>query len=195
MLAGLDLIGKMPAGEPRFMVVFTDGEDLNSSYKREDVLRRHRGWKVSMPMRSITCRGREPTSSLPDLPAENRGQIWKAETGSNLVEIFQSVASKMQYYYVVSYLFPTTGKLAVTPAALTFDEIRTSDPRFLPPKGQRLREAQPPVAETALVAGIALGADAAAGDGFALQHRPLEGFRQQRQGSSGRTGRGRRSGG
>ena len=41
--------------------------------------------------------------------------------------IFQSVASKMQYYYVVSYLFPTTGSLAVVPDTLNIDDIKVFD--------------------------------------------------------------------
>jgi hypothetical protein len=33
MLAGVESIRNMPADEPKFMVVFSDGEDLNSSFK------------------------------------------------------------------------------------------------------------------------------------------------------------------
>jgi len=139
MLAGLDLIGKMPAGEPRFMVVFSDGEDLNSSYKPEDVLKAAQGIESFNAYVIDYMKGAGTDKFLARFAAENRGQIWKAESGSNLVEIFQSVASKMQYYYIVNYLFPITGKLAVTPAVLMFDEVRT-----LRPAAAALKEPQAP---------------------------------------------------
>jgi outer membrane protein OmpA-like peptidoglycan-associated protein len=41
----------------------------------------------------------------------------------NLISIFQSVASIMQYYYVVSYVLPPT----VDPTSLTIEEIKTID--------------------------------------------------------------------
>ena len=43
MLAGLDLIRTMPENEPKFMVVFSDGEDLNSAYKQDEVLKTMEG--------------------------------------------------------------------------------------------------------------------------------------------------------
>jgi len=55
------------------------------------------------------------------------GEVWKAASETNLVEIFQSVASRMQYYYILTYLFPTTGSLAVAPATLTIDEVQNID--------------------------------------------------------------------
>jgi len=126
MLAGVDLIGKMPAGEPRFMVVFSDGEDLNSSYKGADVLKAAQG-KESFNAYAIDyMQGAGTDKFLAKFASDNHGQIWKAESDSNLVEIFQSVASKMQYYYVVNYLFPTTGKLTVSPELLTIDEVVTA---------------------------------------------------------------------
>lgn len=126
MLAGIDLIAKMPAGEPRFMVVFTDGEDLNSSYNSADVLKVAQG-KESFNAYAIDyMQGAGTDKFLAKFANENHGQIWKATTDSNLVEIFQSVASKMQYYYVVNYLFPTTGGLTVSPEFLTIDEVITA---------------------------------------------------------------------
>lgn len=128
MLAGLDLVGRIPAGEPRFMVVFSDGEDLNSAYKREDVLKVAQGMEGFNAYAIDYHEGAATDKFLAKFAGDNRGQIWKAQTGSNLVEIFQSVASRMQYYYVINYLFPTTGTLTVSPAVLTFDEIRTTNP-------------------------------------------------------------------
>jgi len=164
MLAGLDLINKMPAGEPRFMVVFSDGEDLNSSYKREDVLKAAQGMESFNAYAIDYMQGVETDKFLARFAGENRGQIWKAETESNLVDIFQSVASRMQYYYVVNYLFPLTGKLAVTPAAVTFDEIRTTAAAEVAARDPKVPAGAVPPAETALVARI---------DASELMLRPL----------------------
>jgi len=164
MLAGLDLIGKMPAGEPRFMVVFSDGEDLNSSYSREDVLKAAQGMEGFNAYAIDYMQGVETDKFLARFAGENRGQIWKAETESNLVEIFQSVASRMQYYYVVNYLFPLTGKLAVTPAAVTFDEIRTAAAAEVAARDPKAPVGAAPPAETALIARI---------DASVLTLRPL----------------------
>lgn len=124
MLAGLDLISQMPAAEPRFMVVFSDGEDLNSAFKREDVKQAAKGLG-NFSAYAIDYKESPSTDKfLSDFASQNRGQIWKAKSDKNLVSIFQSVASKMQYFYVVSYEFLTTGKLTVAPLALTLNEVR-----------------------------------------------------------------------
>jgi outer membrane protein OmpA-like peptidoglycan-associated protein len=123
MLAGLDLIGKMPAAEPRFMVVFSDGEDNTSAYNRKDVLKAAQGVGLFNAYAIDFIEGPKKDKFLTEFTSENRGQIWKAESAMNLVPIFQSVASIMQYYYVVSYVLPPT----VAPASLTIEEIKTVD--------------------------------------------------------------------
>jgi outer membrane protein OmpA-like peptidoglycan-associated protein len=123
MLAGLELIGKMPATEPRFMVVFSDGEDLNSAYKRDDVFKAAQGVGLFNAYAIDFMPGSGKDRFLTKFTSENHGQIWKAASVTNLVPIFQSVASTMQYYYVVSYVLPPT----VAPASLTIEEIKTID--------------------------------------------------------------------
>lgn len=125
LLAGLDLIIKMPATEPRFMVVFSDGEDLNSVFKRDDVFMVARGLNRFKVYAIDYMERPAPDKFLTKLTSDSSGQIWKADSETNLVPIFQSVASKMQYYYVVNYQFPTTGTLSVAPTDLTIDEVKT----------------------------------------------------------------------
>lgn len=124
MLAGLELIRAMPADEPKFMVVFSDGEDLNSALKSEEVTGAAQGLARFDAYAIDYMPGPATDKFLAAFAARNRGTIWKATSETNLVPIFQSVASKMQYYYIVSYLFPPTGKLAVTPNRLVIDEVR-----------------------------------------------------------------------
>ena len=132
MLAGLELIRTTPANEPRFLVVFSDGEDLNSAYNENEVTRaaaevgRFNAYAIDYMPDAATDK------FLMTFAERNRGQIWKAKSETYLVPIFQSVASKMQYYYVVSYLFPTTGSLAVAPASLTINELAAFDPSSQP---------------------------------------------------------------
>jgi outer membrane protein OmpA-like peptidoglycan-associated protein len=123
MLAGLDLMGKMPAAEPRFMVVFSDGEDNTSAYNRKDVRMAAQTQELFNAYAIDFMPGPQKDKFLTEFTSENRGQIWKAASASNLISIFQSVATIMQYYYVVSYVLPPI----VAPAGLTIEEIKTID--------------------------------------------------------------------
>lgn len=126
IMAGLDLVGKAPESEPRFMVIFSDGEDLNSSVKSQDVVTA----AATVGKFNVYAIDYMPGSSvnkfLLEFASRNNGKTWKAQSESNLVPIFESVASKMQYYYVLDYRFPTTGTLAVSPQLLTVDEVATA---------------------------------------------------------------------
>jgi outer membrane protein OmpA-like peptidoglycan-associated protein len=126
MLAGLDAIDKLPATEPRFLVVFSDGEDLNSTVKSEVVFQAAKGLKRYSVYAIDYLEGPAPGKFLSKFAKDNNGQVFKAKSETNLVPIFQSVASKMEYYYVVTFQFPPTGKLAVAPASLTIDEVVTT---------------------------------------------------------------------
>jgi len=123
MIAGLGLIGQMPPTEPRFMVVFSDGEDLNSAYNRDDVVKAAQGLGLFNAYAIDFMPGPGKNRFLSQFSRQNHGLIWKAASAANLVPIFQSVASTMQYYYVVSYVLPPV----VTPASLTIEEVKTID--------------------------------------------------------------------
>ncbi|MBP1728652.1 MAG: OmpA/MotB domain protein [Deltaproteobacteria bacterium] len=127
MLAGLDLISKMPATEPRFLVVFSDGEDLNSKVKREEVLKAAQKLTGFNAFAIDYMESKKADKFLTTFATQNRGQIWKADAESNLVTVFQNVASKMQFFYVVSYIFPPSGKMTVVPASVTIEEVKTID--------------------------------------------------------------------
>lgn len=127
MTAGLEIVRMLPADAPKFMVVFSDGEDLNSAFKNDVVVKAAQGLARFDAYAVDYMPGEAINKFLADFAASNHGQIWKATSETNLVPIFQSVASKMQYFYVVSYLFPTTGKLVVTPESLTVEEVKTLD--------------------------------------------------------------------
>ena len=123
MLAGLDLIGKMPATDPRFLVVFSDGEDQTSAYMPSHVAKAAQGLGFFNAYAIDFMPRQERDKFLTDFASKNHGQILKASSATNIVSIFQSVASIMQYHYVVSYVLPPT----VAPAGLTIEEIKTLD--------------------------------------------------------------------
>ncbi|MCX6356284.1 MAG: hypothetical protein NT045_00120 [Candidatus Aureabacteria bacterium] len=123
MLAGLELIRTMPTTELRFMVVFSDGQDINSAFKSGDVIKtasdvgRFNAFAIDyMP-------GSQTDKFLTEFTKENRGQILKADSASGLGPLFKSISPKMQYYYVVNYALP----LMVSPAIVTIEEIKTID--------------------------------------------------------------------
>jgi outer membrane protein OmpA-like peptidoglycan-associated protein/Mg-chelatase subunit ChlD len=125
LLAGLYLCNKMPATEPRFMVVFSDGEDLNSAFKQDEVLLAAQSLK-QFKLYAIDYMARPATDKfLTRLARDHGGQVWKATSETSLVSLFQKVASKMMHYYVVNYQFPATGALTVTPGKLTINEVAT----------------------------------------------------------------------
>jgi len=125
ILAGLDLLKSMPATDPRFMVVFSDGEDNDSAFKKEEVM------KVAQDAGRFNAyvidylSGKEKDKFLSSFAANNKGQIWKANSAENLVPIFESVASSMDYSYILTYVFiPPTVKqpvVMVFPEAVLFD--------------------------------------------------------------------------
>ena len=127
MLAGLNLVKSLPAKEPRFMVVFSDGEDINSAYKAQDVINEAARVGGFHAYAIDYMPGATADAFLTTFAQGHQGEIWKATSETNLIPIFQSVASKMQYYYVVRYLFPPTGTLAVSPTALAIDEVTSFD--------------------------------------------------------------------
>jgi outer membrane protein OmpA-like peptidoglycan-associated protein len=123
MLAGLELIRAMPTTELRFMVVFSDGQDINSSFNRGDVIKTSQGVGRFNANAIDYMPGSQTDKFLTEFTRDNRGQTLKADSASGLGPIFKNVSSKMQYYYVVSYGLP----LMVSPASVTIEEIKTID--------------------------------------------------------------------
>jgi len=128
MLAGLELLRAMPENEPRFLVVFSDGEDINSKVGTKEVLQAAEGLGGGFHAYGIDFMpGPAKDKFLTEFTEGNKGETWKAASASSLVPIFQSVTSRIEHYYVVSFQFPPTGTIEVSPAALTIEEIKTID--------------------------------------------------------------------
>ena len=106
MFAGLDLIRGMPANDPRFLIVFTDGEDINSAFKGDVVNQASQGL-TNLRVFAIDYMP-EPKIDpfLAAFATQNHGQARKAGTGADLLTLFKQFASRLDQYYVVTYEFP-----------------------------------------------------------------------------------------
>jgi len=105
MLAGLDIVSKLPASDPRIMIIFSDGEDLNSKFKSADVTKAAQGAGKFNAYVVDYIDGPKANKFLAKFANDNHGKSWKAKSEENLVSIFESVATSMDYSYILSYVF------------------------------------------------------------------------------------------
>lgn len=127
MVAGIEIIKQLPADSVNYLLVFSDGDDINSSINEAAVLKAtksvddYEAYALDyMPKTGVNA-------FLKQFTEENRGRIWKANEKTDLIPAFQAVSSKMLYQYVVSYSFPPTGKLSIEPDSIVIEEITTLD--------------------------------------------------------------------
>jgi outer membrane protein OmpA-like peptidoglycan-associated protein/Mg-chelatase subunit ChlD len=129
MAAGLQAVRSIPAKSNKFMVVFSDGEDINSIAKREDIETSAEGianfsaYTVDyMPTPQI-----DPF--LGGFAKQTGGRIWKASSAGELLPVFQAFTSTILHRYVIAYRFlePPTGKIAFNVPEVTIEEVTTID--------------------------------------------------------------------
>ena len=129
MLAGLDIAGQMPDTSNKFMVVFSDGEDINSTASESDV----EGAAKSIANLSAYAVDYMPTAAmnpfLEKFSTKNNGHVWKAASATDLLPVFKAFSSTLLHRYVVSYRFleGPTGTLAFSDPQLTIEEVTTID--------------------------------------------------------------------
>ena len=129
MLAGLDILRRLPEDSYKFMVVFTDGEDINSAYKAADVTKAGEGIGKLESYAIDYMPGNQIDAFLQSFSKDHGGRTWKATSAADLGPIFEAVSSKLLYRYVVDYqfLFPPTGSFTMGADALRIEEITTID--------------------------------------------------------------------
>ena len=129
MAVGVKVASEWPEKSNKFMVVLTDGEDINSDINEA---------AVSDAARSIPNFGAFTVDYMPSktldpfltaFAGENGGQVWKATSAEELIPIFKKFSSTLLHRYVVSYRFlnAPVGALLFEPAQLTIEEISTID--------------------------------------------------------------------
>ena len=123
MVAGIDIIRRMPEEDQKFMVVFSDGEDLNSAFGDKVVASEAEGISNLEVFCVDYMPGAKTNHFLKTFAENHNGQIWKAKSASELLPIFQAFSTTILYRYVVTYkiLDPPSGTLIIEPAELNFE--------------------------------------------------------------------------
>jgi outer membrane protein OmpA-like peptidoglycan-associated protein len=119
IMAGLDTVKSMPVNEKKLLMVFSDGEDLNSVTGRTEVELEAQGIK-NFQVFCIDYMPEEKTDPfLTSLARNHQGRIWKARSAQELVPIFQDFKSTILHKYVLTY--EPLNPIAIEPKALSFD--------------------------------------------------------------------------
>jgi outer membrane protein OmpA-like peptidoglycan-associated protein len=128
MYAGLEAVRQTLSEGNTFLVVFSDGEDLNSSLKSSDVARASGG--MDFPAYAVDYMPKpEPDPFLKSFAESHRGKIWKAGSASELLPIFEEVSTTLFQQYFITYRFlnPPQGTLRVEPESVSIEEVTTLD--------------------------------------------------------------------
>jgi len=144
MFAGLEILREMPSDGPRFLWVFSDGEELNSAFKSDVVTQAAQGvgnlrvFAIDyMPVSKID-------EFLSAFAGQNHGQAKKSGDAADLLAQFQQAASRTEHYYSVSYEFaaPPPAVAAAPPPpgrkVMTFQQaaLFDFDKAILKPEGK-----------------------------------------------------------
>jgi len=125
MAAGIDIVRRMPAKDNKFMVVFSDGEDLNSSFSTEFLEEQTNGIKNFEAFCVDYMPGAKLDRFLASFAKTRHGRIWKATSASELLPIFQAFTTALRFRYVVDYRL--LDPIMVEPAELNFEMLTKVD--------------------------------------------------------------------
>ncbi len=129
MLAGVDLARNMPEKSNKFLVVFSDGEDINSSASEADVRKAAKDI-VNLAVYAVDYMpSAEMNPFLQAMAQTHNGRTWKASSAADLLPVFQSFSSTLLHRYIVAYRFleAPKGTLAFAAPELTIEEVTTID--------------------------------------------------------------------
>jgi outer membrane protein OmpA-like peptidoglycan-associated protein/Mg-chelatase subunit ChlD len=129
IMLGLEQMAQWHQESHKFMVVFTDGEDLNSSVDKKILLEKAKEIPNIGAYTVDYMPAKKTNAFLQTLARENNGAIWKARSADELVPIFKSFSSTLLHRYIVSYRFlnAPTGQIVFEPGEVTIEEISTID--------------------------------------------------------------------
>ena len=125
MAAGVDIIRRMPDKDHKFMVVFSDGEDLNSSLSTSFIEKHAKGIKNFEAFCVDYMPGAKLNRFLASFAETHEGRIWKATSASELLPIFKAFTTTLRYRYVVAYRMHDPIK--AEPAELNFEMLTMVD--------------------------------------------------------------------
>lgn len=129
MQKGLEIIRQMPADSQKFMLVFSDGEDINSALKAEEVALAAKGVAnfSAYAVDYMDKPGLDPF--LASFAQGHGGMIRKANSASDFLPILKKFSTTIFHRYVVTYRFlaPPAGTLASVPSAVNIEEVTVVD--------------------------------------------------------------------
>lgn len=129
MQKGLEIIGQMPADSQKFMLVFSDGEDINSTTKSAEVALAAKGVK-NFSAYAVDYMDKPGLDSfLTSFAQGHGGMIRKANSASDFLPILKKFSTTIFHRYVVTYRFlnPPTGTLTSAPGAVNIEEVTVVD--------------------------------------------------------------------
>jgi outer membrane protein OmpA-like peptidoglycan-associated protein len=129
MMVGLDQARQWPEKSNKFIVVFTDGEDLNSNSTRDE-LQATAKMISNLGAYAVDYMPTQSTNDfLKSFSEQHSGKAWKASSSAQLIPIFKTFSSTLLHRYVVTYRFmnPPTGDVAFAPAQMSIEEVTTID--------------------------------------------------------------------
>jgi outer membrane protein OmpA-like peptidoglycan-associated protein len=127
MLGAVNFGKDLPKNASKLMVVFSDGEDINSSFKK-DVVQTEADEVADLKIYAIDFMPTEEEDPfLSSLSGEHGGNLWKATASDQLVVSFDRLANVLRHQYVISYRFQPLATVTVAPEAMTIEEVTTVD--------------------------------------------------------------------
>lgn len=127
VLAGLEIIKTMPADEQKLMMVFSDGEDLNSKIDPAGVAAGLPNVKKFLAFCIDYMPGGKTDAFLSSFAASHGGRVWKARSASELSPILQSFKTAVRHKYLLTY--ELLNPVVLEPKRLSFELLTTSTGR------------------------------------------------------------------
>jgi len=127
IVTAVDLAKKLPEKDSKLIVVFSDGEDINSAFGTKVVESEIKNLHNSKVYTIDFMPGDIKDPFLTSLSEAHGGQIWKATWADQLVTIFKTFATALRYQYVIEYTFLPRAMVAIEPAEIVIEEITTID--------------------------------------------------------------------
>ncbi|MBU2538704.1 MAG: OmpA family protein [Proteobacteria bacterium] len=129
MQKGMEIIRQMPADSQKFMLVFSDGEDINSKVKSEEVALAAKGVN-NFSAYAVDYMDKPGLDTfLTSFAQGNGGMIRKAKSASDFLPILKKFSTTIFHRYVVTYRFlnPPTGTLVSAPSTVNIEEVTMVD--------------------------------------------------------------------
>ena len=129
MQKGLDIIHQMPADSQKFMIVFSDGEDINSKVKAEEVGLAAKGL-TNFTAYAVDYMDKPGLDTfLSSFVQGNNGMIRKANAASDFLPILNKFSTTIFHRYLVTYRFltPPTATLFSVPSSVNIEEVTIRD--------------------------------------------------------------------